>query len=172
MPESILVAYATRYGSTREVAEQIAATLRENGLEVALLPARQVQALEGYGAVALGAPLYMFRWHKDAKRFLRRHRQALAERPVAVFALGPVHDEEKEYQDARAQLDRQLARFPWLTPVTIEVFGGVWDASKLGFPFNALPALKQIPASDVRDWAAIRAWANDLATELQPTRPE
>jgi menaquinone-dependent protoporphyrinogen oxidase len=169
MPESILVAYATKYGSTREVAEQIAATLRENGLEVTLLPAREVQSLDGYRAIILGAALYMFRWHRDARRFLRRHRQTLAERPVAVFALGPVNDEEKEFQDARAQFDKQLARFPWFAPVAIEVFGGVWDASKLGFPFNVLPALNKIPASDARDWEAIRAWASNVAAKLQPT---
>jgi menaquinone-dependent protoporphyrinogen oxidase len=166
MSDSILVAYATRYGSTREVAEQVATTLRDGGFEVSLQPARQVQTLEGYRAVVLGAALYMFRWHKDAKRFLRRYRQALAGRPVALFALGPIHDEEKEYQDARAQLDKQLARFPWLTPVAIEMFGGVWDPSKLGFPFSALPALKEEPATDIRDWEAIRAWASDLVEKL------
>ncbi len=166
MSDSILVAYATRYGSTREVAEQVAATLRDSGLEANIQPAREVRTLEAYRSVVLGAPLYMFRWHKDAKRFLRRHRQALAGRPVAIFCLGPIHDEEKEYQDARAQLDKQLARFPWLTPAAIEIFGGVWDPSKLGFPFNVLPALKQIPASDIRDWDAIRAWASGLAAKL------
>jgi menaquinone-dependent protoporphyrinogen oxidase len=83
MSDSILVIYATRYGSTREVAEQVAATLRDSGFEASLQPARQVRTLDGYRAVVLGAPLYMFRWHRDAKRFLRRHRQALAGRPVA-----------------------------------------------------------------------------------------
>jgi menaquinone-dependent protoporphyrinogen oxidase len=88
MSTAVLVAYATRYGSTQEVAEAVAATLREGGLEVDLQPMREVGTLTGYSAVVLGAPLYMFRWHKDALRFLSRHRQALAGRPVAVFALG------------------------------------------------------------------------------------
>jgi menaquinone-dependent protoporphyrinogen oxidase len=57
----------------------------------------------------MGAPLYMFRWHKDAKSFLARHRQALTARPAAVFALGPFHVDEKEFQDARGQLDKELA---------------------------------------------------------------
>ena len=73
---------------------------------------REVRTLEGYDAVVLGAALYMFRWHKDARRFLSRHRNALTERPVAVFALGPVHDpyDEEEWQDSRAQLDKELAK--------------------------------------------------------------
>ena len=98
MSTSVLVAYATRYGSTQEVAEAVTATLRECGLSVDLRPAHEVDTLTRYNAVVLGAALYMFRWHKDALRFLSRHRKALMERPVAIFALGPTHDpyDEKE----------------------------------------------------------------------------
>ena len=93
MSDKVLVVYATRYGSTQEVAERVAETLRENGLQVDVKPARQVRALEGYRAVVLGAPLYIGRWLKDAHRFLARHQEGLAQRPVAVFALGPTRAE-------------------------------------------------------------------------------
>jgi menaquinone-dependent protoporphyrinogen oxidase len=162
MTSSVLVGYATGYGSTQEVAEAIGATLREGGLEVDIRPVREVGNLEGYSAVVLGAPLVMHRVHKDAERFLSRHRQALTERPVAVFALGPVHDphDEKEWQDSRAQLDKELAKYPWLTPAAVELFGGKFDPAKLAFPLNRLAGKE--PASDARDWTAIRAWAADL----------
>jgi menaquinone-dependent protoporphyrinogen oxidase len=168
MSASILVAYATRYGSTQEVAEAVAATLRERGLAVDIRPIRNVRTLEGYRAVVLGGPLYMFHWHKDALHFLARHREALTQRPVAVFALGPFHAEEKEYQEVRRQLDKELAKYPWLTPQAIAIFGGKFDPQKLTFPYNLIPALKNMPASDVRDWTAIRTWANDLAVQFQP----
>ena len=166
MSGSILVGYATRYGSTQEVAEAVAATLRERGLEVDIQPMRQVRTLAGYSTVVLGAPLYMFRWHKDARRFLSRHRKALVERPVAILALGPTHDDEKERQDSRAQLDKELAKFPWLTPVALKVFGGKYDPAKLHFPVNLFAGKEA--ASDIRDWTAIRAWASNLAAKLQP----
>lgn len=168
MLNSILIAYATRYGSTQEVAKAIAATLHERGLEVELQPVRKVRTLEGYGAVVLGAPLYMFHWHKDALRFISQHRKALAKRPVAIFALGPFSNDEKEWQGVRAQLDKELAKFPWLTPAALEIFGGKFDPTNLRVPWNLVPALKQMPASDIRDWTAIRAWASNLAAKLQP----
>ena len=168
MSALILVAYATRYGSTQEVAEAVASTLRERGLEVDIQPMRQVHTLDQYRAVVLGAPLYMFHWHKDALHFLAQHRAALTDRPVAIFALGPIHAEEKEFQGAREQLEKELAKFPWLKPAAIAIFGGKFDPQKLTFPHNLVPALKNMPASDVRDWTAIRTWASDLVAQFQP----
>jgi menaquinone-dependent protoporphyrinogen oxidase len=170
MSDSILVTYATRYGSTQEVAEQVAATLREGGFDVSLQPTWQVQTLEGYRAVVLGAPLYIGRWLKDVLRFLTRHQHALAKCPVAIFTLGPTSPAEGKWQDVRGQLDKELAKYPWLTPVAVELFGGKYDPAKLRFPdtlLAALPAslLHQVPASDLRDWGAIRAWASSLAIE-------
>jgi menaquinone-dependent protoporphyrinogen oxidase len=167
MSDSILVAYATRYGSTQEVAETVAATLRECGLAVDIQPMQEVRTLDQYRAVVLGAPLYMFHWHKDARHFLSRHREALSGRPVAIFALGPINNEEKEFQGSREQLDKELAKFPWLKPLALEIFGGKFDPAKLRFPYN-MPALKKMPASDIRDLTAIRAWASTLATTFQP----
>ena len=170
MSDSVLVVYATRYGSTQEVAEQVAATLRESGFEVDLAPARQVQSLQGSRAVVLGAPLYIGSWLKDAQRFLARHQAALVELPVAIFTLGPTRAEE-DVAEVRAQMDKQLLKYPWLKPVAVELFGGKYDPSKLKFPATllaALPAspLYQAPASDIRDWDAIRTWAGSLAAKL------
>jgi menaquinone-dependent protoporphyrinogen oxidase len=171
MSTSVLVGYATRYGSTQKVAEAVAETLRDCGLRVDIQPMHEVRTLEGYDAVVLGAALYMFRWHKDARRFLSQYRKALAELPVAVFALGPVHDpyDEEEWQNSRAQLDKELAKFPWLIPVALEIFGGKFDPEKLRFPINVLAGNE--PASDMRDWEAIRTWASDLASKLEPAVP-
>src|SRR5271157_1740457 len=108
MSAEVRVGFATRSGSTQEVAKVVAATLRDRGLEVDLRPLRNVRTLAGYRMLVLGAPLYMFRWHKDALAFLSRHKEALNRLSVAVFALGPFHDEEKEWQSVHAQLDKEL----------------------------------------------------------------
>jgi len=166
MATTVLVAYATKYGSTQEVAEAIATTLREHGLEVEVRPAREVRSLKGYDSVVLGAALYMGRWHADARHFLKRHRTVLSSLPVAIFALGPLDAAEKQWHDARAQLNQALAKEPWLTPVNVEMFGGVINQAKLHFPFNHLPA------GDARDWTAIRSFAEKFAAALQPAAPE
>jgi menaquinone-dependent protoporphyrinogen oxidase len=169
MQKKILIAYATKMGSTQEIAEKVTATLHESGLEVEIQPARNVRTLEGYGAVVLGAPLYMFHWHKDALNFLTRFRKVFEDGlPIAIFAGGPIgKGDEKDWQEVRNQIDKELERFSWLKPLDVEIVGGRFDPSKLGFPMNLLPAMKQAPATDLRDWNAIRTWANNLATKLQ-----
>ncbi|MBU4314129.1 MAG: flavodoxin [Actinobacteria bacterium] len=166
----VLVAYATSYGSTQEIAEVFSETLRNQGLAVDCEPIRKVRTLERYSAIVLGAPLYMFHWHKDVLRFLSQHRKILADQlPVAIFAGGPFgQGDGNEWQEVRTKFDLELAKFPWLTPVSIEIVGGKFDPAKLRFPYNLIPALKKMPASDLRDWEAIRAWAGSLAAQFLP----
>ena len=169
MSTSILVTYASSSGSTQEVAEFVATILREQGVEVDLQPIREVRTLTGYRAVVLGAPLYMFHWHKDAHHFLARFQRDLTNGlPIAIFAGGPIGDsDEKAWQEIRNNLDQELAKHPWLTPASVQLIGGKFDPTKLRFPYSLVPAMRKMPASDLRDWAAIRAWASNLPERLQ-----
>jgi menaquinone-dependent protoporphyrinogen oxidase len=157
MPRLILVAHATKHGSTRDVAEAIAATLREHDLDVDERSAADHVDVDAYDGVVLGGALYTGRLHPDARRFLRRHRDALTRIPLAVFAMGPRTLDQKDVESSRQQLDRELAKLPEIEPEAIAIFGGVVEPSTLHFPLN------RMPASDARDWSAIRAWAEDLA---------
>jgi menaquinone-dependent protoporphyrinogen oxidase len=156
MSGRVLVAYATKHGSTREVAEAVAETLREYGLDVDTLAADRVDQLAPYDAVVIGGAVYMGLWHPAAAEFLQRHRKRLAELPVAVFGMGPRTMEESAEKETRAQLDKALERVPEVRPGAVAVFGGVIDPKRLRFPFN------RMPASDARDRAAIRAWAGTV----------
>ncbi len=160
---SFLLAYATRYGSTQEVAETIAAVLREVGLEVDIQPMQEVKMLDNYDAVVLGAAIYNTKWHPDAHHFLSQHQEALRQRPVAIFALGPLTTGAAPMRNSHRQLDKELARYPWLKPVALEIFVGKYDPAKPGLGFFE----RMMPARDHRDWEAIRAWANALPAQLQ-----
>jgi menaquinone-dependent protoporphyrinogen oxidase len=158
--DEILIAYATKHGSTHEVAEAVAAHLAEAGVEAHTLPASRLRSLDEYGAVVLGAPLYMGRWHADARAFLRRFQKELASRPLAVFALGPVKDEPEQWEGARKQLYDALAHFPGVEPVAVGLFGGAIVPETLHFPFS------RIPAGDLREWPAVEAWTARLPEAL------
>lgn len=151
-----LVAYASKHGSTEEVARAIGSYLRDAGHDVDIRDAAAVTDVEPYDCVVLGGALYMGRWHADARTFLRRHRAALAERALAVFALGPLTLEDGQVAGSRKQLGKAL-RHLGVNPHFVTVFGGVVEPEKLRFPFN------HMPKSDARDWSEIEAWAGEVA---------
>jgi menaquinone-dependent protoporphyrinogen oxidase len=152
-----LVAYASKYGSTREVAEVVANVLAEHGHPADVRDAADVRDIGSYHGVVLGGGLYVGRLHRDALRFLKRHCEGLIALPLAVFAMGPSSLADDEVAKARAQLESSLAKVPAVTPDAVAIFGGVVDPSKFRFPLN------RMPASDARDWDAIVAWTGEVA---------
>jgi menaquinone-dependent protoporphyrinogen oxidase len=154
-----LVLYASRHGSTEEVARWIGSHLRDAGHDVDVRDAAVAPDVEPYDAVIIGGSLYMGRWHADARAFLRRHRAALDERGLAVFALGPLTLEGDQATDSRKQLGNAL-RHLGVHPQFVTVFGGVVDPKKLHFPFN------RMPATDARDSSEIAAWAGEVALQF------
>jgi menaquinone-dependent protoporphyrinogen oxidase len=167
MTNSILISYATMYGSTKEVAAIIAEELNKKGLIVDVKSVKEVKSLYEYRTIILGAPLIMFHWHKDALKFLEKYRKDLENKKIVIFALGPVHDphDNTEWENSRKQLDKELSNFSWLKPVTSEILGGKFDPKLLRFPLNWLAG--SAPASDARDWKSIRAWANKVITQIK-----
>jgi len=150
MAGSVLVAHATKRGSTQEVAEAVAAALRERGLDVEVEPAARVEDVRAYDGVVIGGALYRGRWHRGARRLLKRQHAALATRPVAVFGMGPRRNEDEAFARSRGQLERALGSVVDVRPSAVAVFGGV-DREK---------------GVDLRDWDAIRAWADEFGTGL------
>jgi menaquinone-dependent protoporphyrinogen oxidase len=157
MTPAVLVAFATKHGSTQDVATEIAGRLCAHGIVTYTCAAAAVDGLEGYDGVVLGSALYMGRLHADGRNFLRRFRRELAARPLAVFAMGPRTLADENVASSRRQLEAVLATEPALHPFASAVFGGVFDPAQHRFPLN------RMRASDVRDWDAIRAWADDVA---------
>jgi menaquinone-dependent protoporphyrinogen oxidase len=194
--KKILVTYATMAGSTVEVAQTIAEELAASDVQVDLRPLADIQSVAGYDAVVLGAPMIMG-WHRQALRFLKKHRPALQHIPLALFVMAmsltqtdePIPDSTPIFVDdklpkapgqpGRLTFRERYARLPnYLRPilsavrpakpVTIGVFGGRLEYGRL--PWWAVLFVMfiiQAPAGDRRNWPAIRAWAADLPAALQ-----
>jgi len=161
MAPTTLIAYATKHDSTHQVAEMVAAVLRDDGLDADVLPASSVDDVERYDGIVLGGALYAGRWHRDARYFLRDKREALAQRPVFVFGMGPLDLKEASVAGSRKQLDHALAKVPEVKPGAVAIFGGVVHQEDQHFPFN------HMPESDARDPDAIRAWAREIAAVMK-----
>ena len=172
MANQVLVAYATKYGATAEIAEKIGPVLRQAGLRTDVLPADRAGDLSAYGAVVLGSAVYIGRWRKEAAKFLTANERALSGKPVWLFSSGPPGEGDPvELQDGW--------RFPGslqpvadrIQPRDIAVFHGSVDVDKLNFLEKWMLKNVGTPAGDFRDWEAITAWATAIAAELQEAGP-
>lgn len=160
MAARILVAYATKYGSTAGVAEAIARELAGVGLAAVAVEQKTVSSLEGYDGVVLGAPIYMGK-PMDLAAFAARHAGALALVPVAAFAVGltPVTPKTGQLDQVRTALSTALAP---LTPVATAVFPGALDTSKMGLADRTVVRLMGAPTGDHRDWDGVAAWVREI----------
>lgn len=164
---NVLVAYASKYGSTHEVAESVATEMRHVGIDVEVLACSGVTSLAGYDCVIVGSPLYIGSMLKDARRFLDRLQAEISSVPSAMFLLGPVRATD-DMDEARKQIDGVLHKAPWFKPIDVEMFVGAYDPQRLGRldKLAAIPPaspLHGVGAFDDRDWSAIREWAAGTA---------
>ncbi|MFE7172911.1 flavodoxin domain-containing protein [Streptomyces sp. NPDC057616] len=166
MPAEVLVAYGTTNGSTAQIAEAVAEVMSKAGLAAEALPAASAGDVTRYDAVVVGGGLYAGRWHKDARRFVRRNRRALADRPVWFFSSGPLDPSASEKDippvpGVRRAMNRVDAR----GHVT---FGGCLQEGAKGRLARMI--VRNGKGGDYRDFPAIEAWAAGVAGELVEER--
>jgi menaquinone-dependent protoporphyrinogen oxidase len=162
---TVLVAYSSKRGSTAEIAETVAATLRREGLGVCLERAEDVQSLDRYDAVVLGSAVYMKRWRGDARHFLKKHRKALKQMPLWAFSSGPVGDPAKDNPEW-TEPPRIAEKVEELGGREHVVFGGCLPAEPAGLMEKAMAQGTPKELRDRRDWAQIRSWAHEIAAAL------
>jgi menaquinone-dependent protoporphyrinogen oxidase len=180
----ILVAYASKHGATKGIAEHISQTLERTGLDVTLQPVENAGPIDAYDAFVIGSAAYMGGWMGEATTFVRRHRDVLARHPVWLFSSGPTSTEPvdaKGRDQLKAAEPKEFEEFArTIKPREQRVFFGAYDpdAPPVGMAegfmarfMKLAPAIRNaLPAGDFRDWPTIEAWAETIARDLQPVR--
>lgn len=169
MNKKILVVYASKCGSTAEVAQSVAQVLGQSGATVEVLPARKVHDLKGYDAVVMGTAIRMFKPLGEMCRFVSWYKGKLARIPTAVFSVGLAMSEDTPQN--RADAAKYIA--PLVEQLTnnksLVMFGGKLDYQTLS-PFFRMMFSKdtsgKMAEGDYRNWESIHAWANGLPVEL------
>jgi menaquinone-dependent protoporphyrinogen oxidase len=168
MGKQVLVAYASKYGSTAEIAEKIGQVLRQAGLQTDVLPVDRVQDPAPYTAIVLGSAMYIGQWQGKASKFLQANEKLLAQRPVWLFTSGPTGKGDALElmsgwilpKSAETIADR-------IHPRDITVFHGNVDGKKVNFLEKKLIENVKAPIGDFRDWDAISAWAAGIAEAVK-----
>jgi menaquinone-dependent protoporphyrinogen oxidase len=168
MDVQVLVAYATKYGATAEIAEKIGQVLRQAGLRTDVLPADRVHDLTPYQAVVLGSAVYIGRWRKEAVKFLKANEKVLAEQLVWLFSSGPTGEGDAVELTKGWHFPKALQPIAdRIRPRDIAVFHGELNMKKLNLIEKWMINNVKAPLGDFRDWEAITSWATAIADELK-----
>jgi menaquinone-dependent protoporphyrinogen oxidase len=160
---TVLVAFASKHGSTDEIGRFIADRLRERGVEAKAARVQDVSDLSGVQAVVLGSAIYVGSWMKEALEFVGRHQSTLRAAPVWLFSVGPLGTEVQDEEEQPKQLGELRET---LRPRDHRLFFGVLDLDRLGFGERMMVKAVKAPEGDFRDWDEIGAWADGIAIDL------
>jgi menaquinone-dependent protoporphyrinogen oxidase len=171
MNKKVLVAYASKYGSTREIAETIAEAMRENDIMVDLSSADKVSEIRDYNAVILGSAIYVGNWPKSAVSFLKGNQKFLKEIPVWLFSSGPSGEgEPAQLVDGVLYPPSLKPLIEEINPVDITVFHGDINLTKISAMEKwAIKNVVKKPFGDYRDWNSIQKWTNMVMDGMKAT---
>lgn len=166
--KNILIAYASKYGSTTQIAENIALRVKKAGLIPVVSSAKEISSLAEYSAVVAGSAVYAGSWLNEAAEFLEKFQGDLAQLPTWLFSAGPTGkgdpvDQMKgwRFPDSLKPLAEKIH------PRDIAFFHGVLDMSKLRLAEKLIVYALKAPAGDFRDWEMINRWADQIARSLK-----
>ena len=160
---TVLVTSASKHGATAEIAEAIAGTLREEGLETEVLPVDEVETLGDYEAFVVGSAVYMGHWLEPARTFVETHAHRLRARPTWLFSSGPIGDPPRPRTEDAVDVSRELESSG---AEEHRLLGGKIDKSQLGFAERAVLRAVGAAEGDYRDWDEVEAWARGIAKAL------
>ena len=184
MPK-IAVVYASRHGGTAGIAEKIGEVLRSEGAEVIVSDAEGRPDPAGFDAYVVGSGVYSGSWLKEGIDYLEKNQAMLATRPTWLFSSGPLPNPSKPTKDdlltqalgpedgiGSGGRKRVAALAEAIHAHDHRVFLGAFDPndpprSMQERLIRMMPAVKNVlPAGDFREWAAIEAWAREIAADV------
>jgi menaquinone-dependent protoporphyrinogen oxidase len=175
----VLVAYASRFGATGEIAEHIAERMRSAGHDTSVESVANAPDVAAYNAFVVGSAVYLGRWQKEATEFVQRNRTILADRPTWLFSSGPLGTDQtdakgRDKREGALLADETKSLTEAVHPRGHRVFFGVLNPDRLGLGprlMRLTPAgRKLLEEGDFRDWADIDAWTDQIAGEMAQTK--
>jgi menaquinone-dependent protoporphyrinogen oxidase len=179
MSKKVLIVYGTRYGATEGTSEEIAKVLRDCGLDARVVNAKRekIKDISEYDLIIVGSGMQMAKWTGAAQKFLEKFHKELSTKKVAIFVSSGAQKPE-EIENARRQYLEDKASKYGLHPISMAVFGGVYDFNKMNFLLRKTlaslkPKLEEAGVKEVkpglydtRDWDAISTWAKEIAAKV------
>jgi menaquinone-dependent protoporphyrinogen oxidase len=168
MSEKVLVTYASKYGSTEEIASKICEILKNHQLNVDCISIEEVSEIGTYDAVIIGSAVYIGKWRKTAVNFLKKNVKQLSAKKTWIFSTGPTGEGDPVELLKGWKIPSSLEEVMQnLKPLDIKVFNGKLSEEKLSFMDKFIINKVKAPKGDFIDWKDIENWATAIAGKLK-----
>jgi menaquinone-dependent protoporphyrinogen oxidase len=167
---NILLAYASKYGSTKEIAERIGRILEQQGFGVDVKEAETVTSLGPYQGVIIGSALYFDTWLPSASELLESFQEELARKPVWLFSSGITGEGDFSKMIEWNFPETLSPLLKTIKPKGVALFGGRIHANTLELDDWLVNPGVRVRSGDYRNWTDIEAWAKTIAATLQPLK--
>lgn len=159
----ILVTWASRHGSTAEIAKAVADELIASGLEVDFKEVSEVVEVDSYDGLVLGSAVYTTQWMGEMRNFVNKYEATLVEKPVWAFSSGLSGVPKSSVQDP-VRVGPVLIRLKCRDHRT---FAGALKVKELSWRERSQARLGGAIEGDFRDWDEIRQWAREVAADAK-----
>jgi menaquinone-dependent protoporphyrinogen oxidase len=164
----VLIAYGSKYGSTKEIAEKIGEAIKGEGLEVDVLSADKVKGIGDYKGIIIGSAMYIGMWRKEVKNFVKNNEKDLAQKPVWIFTSGPTGKGDPVQKMSGWLYPQGLKPvIENIKPRDIAVFHGNASVEKMSGMEKWIMKRVKSEIGDFRDWEMITKWAKGVAITLK-----
>ena len=164
--KNILVCYATRYGTTEEVAGIILELLADLGFKVRLCNFNEGIDLSGTDIVFAGSPLHLGKWLPEAKEFFQFHSHELKKIPVFAFTTGITLADPTEHNLLKAKFAVDDIS-TYAMPATTGFFAGRLSRNQLSETDMQLVKIAGIKDGDYIDAEEIKKWVAECCKKLE-----
>lgn len=156
----VLVAYATRGGTARDIAEAVGAELRVTGQEVRVADLKTMPPVDGADLVVVGSGVNAGSWYSEATGWVAAEQGALRATRVAVFNACLNAAEPAKRAESLAYNAAMAER---LGAEASESFAGRFVPQHVSWWRRWFLHTMQKPVQDHLDLDAVRAWASTLS---------
>ncbi len=165
MENRILITYATKAGSTADIAMRMAETLRAGQYLVDVKPVKEVTDLSPYSTVIAGSAIRVGNILPEMTQFIQDNLTALQSKRFDIFIACMTL--EKDTAENRATVSAYLDPVrAMIQPASEGLFAGVMDLRRLNLLEKLMMKAMKTPVGDFRNWEQINGWIQGISTGL------
>ena len=162
----ILIAYASRYGSTKSIADRIRSRIEASNVgDVTVDAVTNIVHLSDFDILIVGSCIHMGSWIGDGSNFIQDNHGYMRQHSMPVWAFSVGMPPKKEEKGEEVKIEKWLKK-----KVDIQghkLFQGCYKMADMPWFWRLFFGCFRFKSEDRRDWDAIDGWTDLIVQDLR-----